>query len=162
MKNEWWGFLGQDLLALQQCWHFGFLCYCFKWPSFHLCLLLFHMAETFPVINSLSSIQNFITQQLNRSLAYFLGLSDPQGNNKWQWIDNTPFSQNIRFWHPREPNLPEERCASIVFWHSLNWGWNDVFCDSKYNSICEMKKTYLWVAFYSFIPWKPFGMFTWP
>ncbi|XP_028719362.1 C-type lectin domain family 6 member A [Peromyscus leucopus] len=94
------------------------------------------------VINT-EAEQNFITQQLNRSLAYFLGLSDPQGNNKWQWINNTPFSQNVRFWHPREPNLPEERCASIVFWHPLNWGWNDVFCDSKYNSICEMKKTYL-------------------
>ncbi|XP_031239187.1 C-type lectin domain family 6 member A [Mastomys coucha] len=94
------------------------------------------------VINT-EAEQNFITQQLNESLSYFLGLSDPQGNGKWQWMDNTPFSQNVRFWHPHEPNLPEERCASIVYWNPSKWGWNDVFCDSKHNSICEMKKIYL-------------------
>ncbi|XP_028616913.1 C-type lectin domain family 6 member A isoform X3 [Grammomys surdaster] len=94
------------------------------------------------VINT-EAEQNFIIQQLNESRTYFLGLSDPQGNGKWQWIDNTPFSQNIRFWHPQEPNLPEEQCASIVYWNPLKWGWNDVFCDNKHYSICQMKKIYL-------------------
>ncbi|XP_075838955.1 C-type lectin domain family 6 member A-like isoform X2 [Microtus pennsylvanicus] len=94
------------------------------------------------VINT-EAEQNFIIQQLDKSITYFLGLSDPQGNNKWQWVDNTPCSQNFRFWHLNEPNLPEERCASIVHWDPMGWGWNDVVCESKYNSICEMKKTYL-------------------
>ncbi|XP_040594737.1 C-type lectin domain family 6 member A isoform X1 [Mesocricetus auratus] len=131
----------------------------------------FEMGAHLVVINT-EAEQNFITQQLNKSVVYFLGLSDPQGNGKWQWIDNTPFSKSVssvplnlkldlssnrcapveellpscvscRFWHPNEPNLPEERCASIVYWHPMKWGWNDVFCDSKYNSICEMRKTYL-------------------
>ncbi|XP_051031947.1 C-type lectin domain family 6 member A [Phodopus roborovskii] len=100
------------------------------------------MGAHLAVINT-EAEQNFITQQLNKSVAYFLGLSDPRGNGNWQWIDNTPFNQNVRFWHIHEPNLPEERCASIVYWHPMQWGWNDVFCDGKYNSICEMKKTYL-------------------
>uniref|UniRef100_A0A8C6RXH9 C-type lectin domain family 4, member n n=1 Tax=Nannospalax galili TaxID=1026970 RepID=A0A8C6RXH9_NANGA len=94
------------------------------------------------VINT-EAEQNFIIQQLNESLSYFLGLSDPQGNGKWQWIDNTPFKQNVKFWHPNEPNFPEERCGSIVFWSPGGWGWNDVFCNTNRNSICEMSKIYL-------------------
>lgn len=66
-----------------------------------------------------------------------------------------------RFWHLHEPNLPEERCASVVYWDPMGWGWNDVFCESEYNSICEMKKTYLWEALYSFIPLESLGTNTW-
>ncbi|KAM5262721.1 C-type lectin domain family 6 member A-like [Ctenodactylus gundi] len=94
------------------------------------------------VINT-EAEQNFIVQQLNESLSYFLGLWDPKGNNNWQWIDNTPFNQNVRFWHAKEPNFSAEQCGSIVFWNPPGWGWNDVFCDTKRNSICEMKKIYL-------------------
>ncbi|KAF5912412.1 hypothetical protein HPG69_004082, partial [Diceros bicornis minor] len=46
-------------------------------------------------------------------------------------------------WHQNEPNFSAEECASIVFWNHRGWGWNDVFCDSNRNSICEMKKIYL-------------------
>lgn len=49
----------------------------------------------------------------------------------------------FRLWHQGEPNFSAEECASIVFWSPGGWGWNDVFCDSKRNSICEMKKVYL-------------------
>ncbi|XP_073932239.1 C-type lectin domain family 6 member A-like isoform X1 [Castor canadensis] len=94
------------------------------------------------VINT-EAEQNFIVQQLNESFSYFVGLSDPQGDGSWQWIDHTPFKKNVRFWHPNEPNFSEERCASIVFWNPGRWGWNDVFCDTNRNSICEMKKIYL-------------------
>ncbi|XP_036765837.1 C-type lectin domain family 6 member A isoform X2 [Manis pentadactyla] len=94
------------------------------------------------VINS-EAEQNFIVQQLNESLSYFLGLSDLQGNGNWQWIDQTPYKDNVRLWHQHEPNFSAEECASIVFWSSRGWGWNDVFCDTNRNSICEMKKVYL-------------------
>ncbi|KAM9673350.1 LOW QUALITY PROTEIN: C-type lectin domain family 6 member A-like [Trichechus inunguis] len=101
--------------------------------------------------------QNFIVQQLNKSLPYFLGLSDPQGKNNWQWIDQTPYKENLlanhrrmflpfvsfRFWHEKEPNFSGEQCVVIVFWTPGKWGWNDVFCDLKMNLICEMKKIYL-------------------
>ncbi|XP_004438727.1 PREDICTED: C-type lectin domain family 6 member A [Ceratotherium simum simum] len=94
------------------------------------------------VINT-EAEQNFIVQQLNESLSYFLGLSDPQGTGNWQWIDKTPYMENVRLWHQNEPNFSAEECASIVFWNHRGWGWNDVFCDSNRNSICEMKKIYL-------------------
>lgn len=55
---------------------------------------------------------------------------------------------SCRFWHPQEPNLPEERCASIVYWTPLKWGWNNVFCDNKYYSICEMRKIYIWARLF--------------
>ncbi|XP_004455319.1 C-type lectin domain family 6 member A [Dasypus novemcinctus] len=94
------------------------------------------------VINSKAE-QNFIVQQLNESFSYFLGLMDPHGDGKWQWIDQTPFHANVRFWHQNEPNFSAEQCASIVFWNPGKWGWNDVFCDTKRKSICEMKRIYL-------------------
>ncbi|XP_023372891.1 C-type lectin domain family 6 member A-like [Otolemur garnettii] len=94
------------------------------------------------VINT-EAEQNFIVQQLNESSSYFLGLSDPGGNDNWQWIDQTPFKKNVRLWHPNEPNSSGEQCATIVFWKPGNWGWNDVFCDSKRLSVCEMKKIQL-------------------
>ncbi|XP_043297448.1 C-type lectin domain family 6 member A isoform X1 [Cervus canadensis] len=94
------------------------------------------------VINT-EAEQDFIIQQLNKTFSYFLGLSDPQGNGNWQWIDQTPYKENVRFWHQNEPNFSAEECASIVFWDERGWGWNDVFCDSKRKSICEMKKIYL-------------------
>ncbi|KAB0397225.1 hypothetical protein E2I00_015117, partial [Balaenoptera physalus] len=85
---------------------------------------------------------DFIVQQLNKSLSYFLGLSDPQGNGSWQWTDQTPYKEDVRFWHQNELNSSAEECTSIVFGEKRRWGWN-VFCDSKWNSICEMKKIYL-------------------
>ncbi|XP_017749740.1 PREDICTED: C-type lectin domain family 6 member A isoform X2 [Rhinopithecus bieti] len=95
------------------------------------------------VVFNTEAEQNFIVQQLNKSFSYFLGLSDPQGNNNWQWIDKTPFKKNVRFWHPNEPNHSAEKCASIVFWKPTGWGWNDVICETSRNSICEMNKIYL-------------------
>ncbi|XP_040318570.1 C-type lectin domain family 6 member A-like [Herpailurus yagouaroundi] len=85
-------------------------------------------------------MQNFLVQQLNESLSYFLGLSDTQGNDNWQWIDQTPYKENVRVWHQNEPNFSAEECASIVFWENRGWAWSDVFCDTKRNSVCEMRK----------------------
>nr|XP_054298759.1 C-type lectin domain family 6 member A isoform X2 [Pongo pygmaeus] len=95
------------------------------------------------VVFNTEAEQNFIVQQLNESFSYFLGLSDPQGNNNWQWIDKTPYEKNVRFWHLGEPNHSAEQCASIVFWKPAGWGWNDVICETRRNSICEMNKIYL-------------------
>lgn len=83
-----------------------------------------------------------------------------QANARHSWRSYFCFV-SCRFWHLHEPNLPEERCASVVHWNPTGWGWNNVFCKHKYNSICEMKKTYLWVAFYSFIPLESLGTNMW-
>ncbi|KAI4586299.1 hypothetical protein MJG53_004086 [Ovis ammon polii x Ovis aries] len=99
------------------------------------------VTETAPTLNNnpgnlaYGELKDFIIQQLNKTFSYFLGLSDPQGNGNWQWIDQTPYKENVRFWHQNEPNFSAEECASVVFWDGRGWGWNDVFCDSKRKSI---------------------------
>ncbi|XP_008591450.1 PREDICTED: C-type lectin domain family 4 member A isoform X1 [Galeopterus variegatus] len=93
------------------------------------------------VINSKEK-QDFITSQLQKKYAYYLGLSDPQGNSQWQWVDQTPYNKNVTFWHSGEPSNGDEHCVMINA-RSQRWGWNDVRCDGKQMSICEMMKIYL-------------------
>ncbi|KAL2776899.1 C-type lectin domain family 4 member A isoform 4 [Daubentonia madagascariensis] len=81
--------------------------------------------------------QDFITQNLNKSFAYFVGLSDPEGQRHWQWVDQTPYNKSVTFWHPNEPNNPNERCVMLNF-HYSSWGWNDAGCDLPQMSVCEM------------------------
>ncbi|XP_046295976.1 C-type lectin domain family 4 member A-like [Marmota monax] len=92
------------------------------------------------VINSKEE-QDFITWNLNKSHAYFVGLSDPEGQRHWQWIGQTPYNENTTFWHLGEPNRVQERC--VVLNYRKQWGWNDIFCAHVQSSICEMMKIYL-------------------
>ncbi|XP_020143241.2 C-type lectin domain family 4 member C isoform X1 [Microcebus murinus] len=88
--------------------------------------------------------QDFITQNLNEESAYFMGLSDPEGQRHWQWVDRTPYNESATFWHSGEPNNPSERCVIVNFRHpSRQWGWNDIDCHETEKSICEMTKIYL-------------------
>ncbi|XP_036314337.1 C-type lectin domain family 4 member C-like isoform X2 [Pipistrellus kuhlii] len=36
--------------------------------------------------------QDFIIGKLDRKSAYYVGLSDPEGNRAWQWVDQTPYN----------------------------------------------------------------------
>ncbi|XP_077871414.1 C-type lectin domain family 4 member A isoform X1 [Ictidomys tridecemlineatus] len=94
------------------------------------------------VINSKEE-QDFLTQNMDKYAAYFVGLSDPEGQGHWQWVDQTPYNQSAIFWHPGEPSSSEERCVIVNARHpSLQWGWNDVSCKGHQRSVCEMM-TYL-------------------
>ncbi|XP_062932142.1 C-type lectin domain family 4 member A isoform X2 [Cynocephalus volans] len=93
------------------------------------------------VINSKEK-QDFITSQLRKQYAYYVGLSDLQGNSQWQWVDQTPYNKNVTFWHSGEPSNVEEHCVMLNI-RSQRWGWNDVHCDGKQMWICEMMKIYL-------------------
>ncbi|XP_058138707.1 C-type lectin domain family 4 member A isoform X2 [Dasypus novemcinctus] len=88
--------------------------------------------------------QDFITQKLSKLTAYYIGLSDPEGKNHWQWIDQTPYNESATFWHEGEPSNHREHC---VFLNTRplagKWGWNDAQCDKAQSSICKMKKIYL-------------------
>nr|XP_020143341.1 C-type lectin domain family 4 member A-like [Microcebus murinus] len=86
--------------------------------------------------------QDFITQNLNEHSAYFVGLSDPEGRRRWQWVDQTPYNESATFWHKGEPNDPKERCVMMNI-RSSKWGWNDIHCDYPQRSVCEMMKIYL-------------------
>uniref|UniRef100_A0A8C5ZIA2 C-type lectin domain-containing protein n=1 Tax=Marmota marmota marmota TaxID=9994 RepID=A0A8C5ZIA2_MARMA len=95
------------------------------------------------VINSKEE-QDFLTQNMDKKSAYFMGLSDPEGQGHWQWVDQTPYNQSATFWHTGEPSRSGERC--VIVNHpspSLQWGWNDINCDILQRSVCEMMKIYL-------------------
>ncbi|XP_075409479.1 C-type lectin domain family 4 member C-like [Tenrec ecaudatus] len=83
--------------------------------------------------------QNFIIPNLQRSSAYYVGLSDPEGKQQWQWVDGSPYNKSATFWHPGEPSNQDEQCVMINS-RGGSWGWNDARCDSPQRSICEMKK----------------------
>ncbi|XP_033078759.1 C-type lectin domain family 4 member A isoform X2 [Trachypithecus francoisi] len=90
--------------------------------------------------------QDFIFQNLQEESAYFVGLSDPEGQRHWQWVDQTPYNESSTFWHPQEPSDPDERCVVLNFRKTSKrwgWGWNDVYCVVRQRSVCEMMKIHL-------------------
>ncbi|XP_054999575.1 C-type lectin domain family 4 member A-like [Sorex araneus] len=86
--------------------------------------------------------QDFVNEHGNQSHAYYLGLSDWK-NGHWEWVNETPYNQNVTFWHPDEPTNGIEHCVVLDFTEKSKWGWNDIPCDLPRNSICEMLKIYL-------------------
>uniref|UniRef100_A0ABJ7H8H6 C-type lectin domain family 4 member C n=2 Tax=Homo sapiens TaxID=9606 RepID=A0ABJ7H8H6_HUMAN len=52
------------------------------------------MGADLVVINTREE-QDFIIQNLKRNSSYFLGLSDPGGRRHWQWVDQTPYNENV-------------------------------------------------------------------
>ncbi|XP_020937625.1 C-type lectin domain family 4 member A-like isoform X1 [Sus scrofa] len=88
--------------------------------------------------------QDFIIQKLDENNAYYVGLSDLQGKNNWQWVDQTPYNESATFWHSGEPNDLSEHCVILHFRASpRKWGWNDVRCNQHQKFICKMMKIYL-------------------
>uniref|UniRef100_A0A8C8Z581 C-type lectin domain family 4 member A n=1 Tax=Prolemur simus TaxID=1328070 RepID=A0A8C8Z581_PROSS len=86
--------------------------------------------------------QDFINRNLDKQSAYFVGLSDPEGQGRWQWVDQTPYNKSTTFWLPGEPSNPNERCV-VLQTRSSSWGWNDVPCVESQRSVCEMMNIYL-------------------
>ncbi|XP_077871416.1 C-type lectin domain family 4 member A [Ictidomys tridecemlineatus] len=101
------------------------------------------MAAHLVVINSKEE-QDFLTQNMDKYAAYFVGLSDPECQGHWQWVDQTPYNQSATFWHPGELSHSEEHC--VIVNHrlpSLRWGWNHIRCKDGQELVCEMMKIYL-------------------
>ncbi|XP_028616940.1 C-type lectin domain family 4 member A-like [Grammomys surdaster] len=48
-----------------------------------------------------------------------------------------------RFWHKGEPNSDNEKCVTLNYRLNAGWGWNDIPCNQKQKSVCQMKKIYL-------------------
>lgn len=92
------------------------------------------------VINSKEE-QDFLTQNMDKNAAYYVGLSDPEGQGHWQWVDQTPYNQSATFWRVGEPSHSEEQCVIVNY--RGQWGWNDVLCKHGQRSVCEMMKIYL-------------------
>ncbi|XP_034367956.1 C-type lectin domain family 4 member A-like isoform X4 [Arvicanthis niloticus] len=100
-----------------------------------------HMGAHLVVIHSQEE-QDFITGILKTDAGYFIGLLDA-GDRQWQWIDQTPYKKSATFWHKGEPSNDYEKCVIINHRKSIGWGWNDIDCSDKENSVCQMKKIYL-------------------
>ncbi|XP_019481694.1 PREDICTED: C-type lectin domain family 4 member A isoform X2 [Hipposideros armiger] len=96
------------------------------------------------VINTKNEME-FITENLETGHAYYVGLSDPEGKGRWQWVDQTPYNQSATFWHQGEPSDLEDRCAMLNVRppRSHSWGLNDIPCHESHKSICKMMKIYL-------------------
>uniref|UniRef100_A0A8C2W462 C-type lectin domain family 4 member A-like n=1 Tax=Chinchilla lanigera TaxID=34839 RepID=A0A8C2W462_CHILA len=122
---------------------FSFHCYLFStdsksWnESAENC---YKMGAHLGVINTKEE-QDFIMQNLKISY-FYIGLSDPEGQRHWQWVDHTPYNESATFWHSRQSNDIYNQCVMVTrYYHQ--WGWNAVSCNSKLHSICEMMKIYL-------------------
>ncbi|XP_017448229.1 C-type lectin domain family 4 member A isoform X1 [Rattus norvegicus] len=100
----------------------------------------FSMGAHLLVIHSKEE-QDFITGFLNRDAAYFIGLWD-SGHRQWQWVSQTPYNASATFWHKGEPSSDDEKCVIINHLNS-GWGWNDIPCSGKQQSVCQMKEIQL-------------------
>ncbi|XP_047405830.1 C-type lectin domain family 4 member A-like [Sciurus carolinensis] len=101
------------------------------------------MGSHLVVINSKKE-QDFITQNMDRNAAYYVGLSDPEGQGHWQWVDQTPYNQSAAFWHAGEPNYGGGHCVILNYrGEHPQWGWNDNICNIRQRLVCEMMKIYL-------------------
>lgn len=62
--------------------------------------------------------------------------------NVWKEVD-TNNSVSWLNWLPSEPNVKggEENCGSVIYSPSwLSWGWNDISCEGKLLTICEINR----------------------
>ena len=70
------------------------------------------------------------------SLEFWLGITDRESEGQWVF-ESTGLSVVFTSWYTGEPNNanPGEDCAHIDDWRSK---WNDVSCNVRLGTICEM------------------------
>ncbi|XP_078387487.1 asialoglycoprotein receptor 1-like [Cetorhinus maximus] len=71
------------------------------------------------------------------SKVFWIGLTDHENEDKWEWVDGTDYKTTPTFWAPQEPNNSGtgEDCA-----HTNDQGsWNDNQCSQKFPYICEQR-----------------------
>ncbi|XP_011922658.1 PREDICTED: CD209 antigen-like protein 2 isoform X2 [Cercocebus atys] len=79
--------------------------------------------------------QNFLQLQSSRSNRFaWMGLSDLNQEDTWQWVDDSPLSTSFKqYWNRGEPNnIGEEDCAEFN-----GNGWNDDKCSAAKFWICK-------------------------
>ncbi|XP_070941988.1 CD209 antigen isoform X4 [Macaca nemestrina] len=79
--------------------------------------------------------QNFLQLQSSRSNRFaWMGLSDLNQEDTWQWVDDSPLSTSFKqYWNRGEPNnIGEEDCVEFN-----GNGWNDDKCSAAKFWICK-------------------------
>lgn len=69
--------------------------------------------------------------------AVWIGLTEPESDGRWRWVDGTPFSES--YWIQDEPNNHQGRkedCAELISEVGKK-GWNDLDCKSQNFFLCE-------------------------
>uniref|UniRef100_UPI00398EF04C asialoglycoprotein receptor 1-like n=1 Tax=Pristiophorus japonicus TaxID=55135 RepID=UPI00398EF04C len=124
----------QNLQCPRYWQHFNGSCYYFStkqisWNSSNLYCSL--RGSHLVVINDRNE-QHFATLE-SQSKRFWIGLSDANSQDNWQWVDGTAYETTPTFWMPGEPNNILEGCAHL--W--TNGLWNDAPCSKKDYFICE-------------------------
>lgn len=124
-------------------------------PFTSLMVLLLLLAITFLVafiiyfqkysqfLEEKKAIKGITHKELNciKNVLLMEGLWD-SGHRQWQWVSQTPYNASATFWHKGEPSSDDEKCVIINHLNS-GWGWNDIPCSGKQQSVCQMKKIQL-------------------
>ncbi|XP_067877340.1 hepatic lectin-like [Heterodontus francisci] len=124
----------QNLQCPHNWMYFNESCYYFstKRASWNMSSLYCSLRGThLLVINSIIE-QHFVTLE-TESRRFWIGLTDHNSENKWQWVDGTDYETTQKFWMPGEPNSVDEGCVHL--W--MNGMWNDAPCSMKDYFICE-------------------------
>ncbi|OBS80079.1 hypothetical protein A6R68_21718, partial [Neotoma lepida] len=112
--------------------HFQSSCYFFStttltWPSsLKNCS---QMGAHLVVINTPEE-QEFLFQTKPKKKEFYIGLTDQVVEGQWQWVDDTPFTEDLSFWDAGEPNniVYVEDCATIRDSGNPRKNWNDIPC----------------------------------
>ncbi|XP_059112879.1 C-type lectin domain family 4 member E [Peromyscus eremicus] len=122
--------------------HFQSSCYFFStttltWPSsLKNCS---EMGAHLVVINTPEE-QEFLFHTKPKKKEFYIGLTDQVVEGQWQWVDDTPFTENLSFWDAGEPNniVHVEDCATIRDSGNPRKNWNDIPCFYSMPWICEI------------------------
>ena len=66
----------------------------------------------------------------------WIGYSDQKQEGNWQWSNPAGICKKFTRWNRGEPNGRRgENCAML---YNNNGNWNDIGCNARYVSICEL------------------------
>ena len=108
----------------------------FVW-GLYLCKQL---GATLPIIKSAE--QNaFLLSLMEGKDDPRLGMTAPDNNNVFEWLDGTAVADTFSAWNTSEPNGPgSENCGYLYVSGSAKGKWNDDPCSHPRAIVCQMEK----------------------
>lgn len=95
---------------------------------------LFNFAITDSIIQIFP--KSLLNNRYNIFQRFWIGLSDPKGDENWQWISDSS-SPNYTNWLSDEPNgHGTEKCVEMYAGRLASF-WNDISCSFSAQYICE-------------------------
>ncbi|XP_066449639.1 hepatic lectin-like isoform X2 [Eleutherodactylus coqui] len=89
------------------------------------------------VVITTENEQKFISK-ISGNMPYWIGLNDIEEENKWTWVDGTPYESSYKAWMTDKPTNSEKADDCAHTW--MEGKWNDKNCNDRNNfAICEKK-----------------------